>query len=135
MKKLSKVIVGLGAVVVLVSAYSAGTVDTGMSADASSYIEVCSQGIVFVPPGTRYVTCHGKIMKVMGIVSREDGEQIDGGGGAGDCFCPKCCGGYCAVIVSCGPVPESAAGTGDCTSSPRTDSGNSLCTLYLACGD
>jgi hypothetical protein len=135
MKKLSKVIVGLGAVVVLVSAYSMGTMDTGMSADASSYIEVCSQGIVYVPPGTRYVTCHGKIMKVMGIVSREDGEQIDGGGGAGDCYCPKCCGGYCAVIVSCGGAPESAAVAGDCALGPRTNSGNLLCTMYLACGD
>ena len=135
MKKLSKVIVGLGAVVVLVSAYSMGTMDTGMSADASSYIEVCSQGIVYVPPGTRYVTCHGKIMKVMGIVSREDGEQIDGGGGAGDCYCPKCCGGYCAVIVSCGGAPETSASTGDCVSGPRINGGNSLCPMYLACGD
>ena len=135
MKKLSKVIVGLGAVVVLVSAYSMGTMDTGMSADASSYIEVCSQGIVYVPPGTRYVTCHGKIMKVMGIVSREDGEQIDGGGGAGDCYCPKCCGGYCAVIVSCGGAPETETGTGDWASGPTINTGNTLCTLYLACGD
>jgi len=135
MKKLSKVIVGLGAVVVLVSAYSMGTMDTGMSADASSYIEVCSQGIVYVPPGTRYVTCHGKIMKVMGIVSREDGEQIDGGGGAGDCYCPKCCGGYCAVIVSCGGAPETETGTGDWASGSATSNSNGLCTLYLACGD
>jgi len=135
MKRLSKVIVGLGAVVVLVSVYSTEAVDTGMSADASSYIEVCSQGLAHVPPGTRYVTCHGKVMKVLGMISSEEGAQIESGGGAGDCYCPKCCGGYCAVIVSCGPVPESAAGTSDCTSGPRTDSGNSLCTLYLACGD
>lgn len=135
MKNLSKVIVGLGVVVVLVSAYSAGTIDSRMSADKSSYIEVCSQGIVYVPPGTRYVTCHGKVMKVMGMVSSEEGALIESGGGAGDCYCPKCCGGYCAVIVSCGPVPESAAGTGDCASGPKTSSGNTLCTLYLACGD
>jgi len=135
MKKLSKMIVGLGAVVVLISAYSMGTVDTGMSADASSYIEVCSQGIVYVPPGTRYVTCHGKIMKVMGIVSREDGEQIDGGGGAGDCYCPKCCGGYCAVIVTCGDAPETSAATDDCGSGSATSNSRGLCTLYLACGD
>src|SRR4030042_846995 len=113
MKKLSKVIVGVGCVVVLVSAYSMGTMDTGMSADASSYIEVCSQGIVYVPPGTRYVTCHGKIMKVMGIVSREDGEQIDGGGGAGDCYCPKCCGGSWAGIVSWGGTPTPGTGHGE----------------------
>jgi hypothetical protein len=135
MKKLSKVIVGLGAVVVLVSAYSMGTMDTGMSADASSYIEVCSQGIVYVPPGTRYVTCHGKIMKVMGIVSREDGEQIDGGGGVGDCYCPKCCGGYCAVIVSCGDVPENTTGVDDYSLGRDISGGRGLCTMYLACGD
>jgi len=135
MKKLSKVIVGLGAVVVLISAYSMGTVGTARSADASSYIEVCSQGVVYVPPGTRYVTCHGKVMKVMGIVSGEEGAESKSGGGAGDCYCPKCCGGYCAVIVHCGPVPESAAGAEDCASGPRTNSGNQLCTMYLACGD
>jgi hypothetical protein len=135
MKKLSKVIVGLGAVVVLVSAYSMGIVGTAGSADASSYIEVCSRGVVYVPPETRYVTCHGKIMKVVGIVSGEEGAESKSGGGAGDCYCPKCCGGYCAVIVHCGPVPESAAGAEDCASGPRTDSGNQLCTMYLACGD
>ena len=135
MKKLSKVIVGLGAVVVLISAYSMGTVGTARSADTSSYIEVCSQGVVYVPPGTRYVTCHGKVMKVVGIVSGEEGAESKSGGGAGDCYCPKCCGGYCAVIVHCGPVPESAAGAEDCASGPRTNSGNQLCTMYLACGD
>ena len=135
MKKLSKVIVGLGAVVVLISAYSMGTVGTARSGDASSYIEVCSQGVVYVPPGTRYVTCHGKVMKVMGIVSGEEGAESKSGGGAGDCYCPKCCGGYCAVIVHCGPVPESSAGAEDCLSGPRTNSGNQLCTMYLACGD
>jgi hypothetical protein len=135
MKKLSKVIVGLGAVVVLVSAYSTGTVDSRMSADKSSYIEVCSQGIVYGPPGTRYVTCHGKVMKVMGIVSGEEGAESKSGGGAGDCYCPKCCGGYCAVIVSCGGEPETAAGTGDCGSGRVASNVRGLCTMYLACGD
>jgi hypothetical protein len=135
MKRLSKVIVGLGAVVVLVSVYSAGTIDSRMSADKSSYIEVCSQGIVYVPPGTRYVTCHGKVMKVMGIVSREEGAEIESGGGAGDCYCPKCCGGYCAVIVSCGGAPETETRTDGCASGTVASNARGLCTMYLACGD
>jgi len=135
MKRLSKVIVGLGAVIVLVSAYSTGTIDTGMSAEASSYIEVCSQGLAHVPPGTKYVTCHGKVMKVIGMVSSEEGAQIESRGGAGDCYCPKCCGGYCAVIVSCGGAPETATGTGDWASGSATSNTSGLCTLYLACGD
>jgi hypothetical protein len=118
------------AVVLLVSAYSAGTKATGRAESSAKYIEVCSKGTVYVPPGTEYVTCRGKVMKVMGIVPLVDGPQILGG-----CGCPNCCGGYCSVTVACENKVGDSAEEDSYRSGQRSSSAGGLCTLYLACGD
>ncbi|MEW5900404.1 MAG: hypothetical protein AB1715_02965 [Acidobacteriota bacterium] len=133
MSRFFKFFFGIGAVIFLVSAYPAGTKDALMYADTSQYIEVCSSGLAYVPPETRYVTCQGKVMKVLAIVPLEEAEGAQTeGGGADDCYCPRCCGGVCAVIVSCGAVPETAAAyeSGRDSGSPKA---GGLCTIYLAC--
>lgn len=111
MKRLAKIILGLSFVVFLVTAYSGGTKAVGVAAPSGRFIEVCSNGTVYLPPGTRFVTCQGKVMRVIAIVSADDGAQL-----LRSCDCPDCCGGGCAVTVSCG-------------------SGGGLCTAYLSCGD
>lgn len=116
MRKCLKLFLGLAAVVSLVMAYSSGPRVTDEAAGGSAYIEVCGRAIVHVPPGTQYVTCRGRVMKVLAIVPLEDGKARteSGDGGGNDCYCPNCCGSACGVVVACG--------TG-------------LCTMYLYCGD
>jgi hypothetical protein len=135
MKKSARFLVGLAAVVSLVTAYSTGTRATEASSGSSSYIEVCSRGLVYVPPGTRYVTCHGKVMRVLGMVPLRDGENTLEKEGPDDCFCPKCCGSACAVIVACGSVLETETTVSDGRFTRRADASGGLCTVYLACGD
>jgi hypothetical protein len=118
------------AVVFLVSAYSAGTKATGTAESSAKYIEVCSKGTVYLPPGTEYVTCHGKVMKVIGIVPQSDGAQTLGG-----CGCPKCCGGACTVIVACENKVGDSAEEKSYRSGQRSSSAGGLCVVYLACGD
>jgi hypothetical protein len=132
MKMLAKTLTGLLFVGFMVTAYSVGTVAAPAEESFSGYIEVCSQGTVYLPPGTRYVTCHGKVMRVVGIVRLTDAQKA----APGNCYCPECCGGFCAVIVSCGGAAETATST---AASPddtdlHEDTGD-LCTVYLACGD
>ena len=79
-----------------------------VSANSSKYIEVCSNGTVYVPPETKFVTCQGRVMRVIAIVPMGAQAQVPS-----DCNCPRCCDGACAVTVSCG--------------------GGGLCTVYLAC--
>jgi hypothetical protein len=132
MKKIVKVLIGLLSVVFMVSAYSTGTVGTLLAETSGKYIEVCSQGTVYLPPGTKFVTCHGKVMKVLGIVRLVEGERSAPGG----CYCPDCCGGTCAVIVSCGGGSETAANmVGGADRSGSCEDKGDLCTAYLACGD
>jgi hypothetical protein len=133
MKMLAKMFIGLLFVAFMVTAYSAGTMATPLEESFGKYIEVCSQGTVYLPPGTRYVTCHGKVMKVLGIVRLLEGEKSAPGG---NCHCPDCCGGFCTVIVSCGGGAEAAGTMGkgaDVTGSG--DEKGDLCFVYLACGD
>jgi hypothetical protein len=120
------------AVVLLVSVYSAGTKATGTAESSAKYIEVCNRGTVYVPPGTEYVTCHGKVMKVIAIVPFVDGAQTLGGGG---CFCPKCCGGACVVTVACENKVGDSTEEESYRWGQRSSSAGGLCTLYLACGD
>jgi hypothetical protein len=61
--------------------------------ESSRYIEVCANGIVYVPLNTKFVKCFGVIRKVdhFSDVLTE---------GVEDCRCPKCCGGECFVVVA-----------------------------------
>lgn len=61
--------------------------------ESSRYIEVCANGIVYVPLNTKFVKCFGVIRKVVrfGDVLTE---------GVEDCRCPKCCDGDCYVLVA-----------------------------------
>lgn len=109
MKRFPRYLVGAAAVVFLITAYSRGPMVREVSANSSKYIEVCSNGTVYLPPETKFVTCHGRVMRVIAIVPL--GAQIQGA--PADCNCPRCCDGYCAVTISCG--------------------GGGLCVAYLAC--
>ena len=116
MKNLWKSLVGLVVVVFLTTAFAAAPKATEVAPESVGLIEVCNQGTAYVPQGTRYVTCQGRVMRVVGEarVSGDKGGVAPDNMGV-DCYCPKCCGGTCGVIVSCG--------------------GGDLCTLYLSCGD
>jgi hypothetical protein len=118
------------AVVLLVAAYSAGTKATETAESSRKYIEVCSKGTVYVPPGTEYVTCRGKVMKVIGIVPLIEGMEK-----GGDCFCPNCCGGACTVTVACENKVGNSAEEDSYRWGQRSSSAGGLCTLYLSCGD
>ena len=108
MKRFPRYLVGAAAVVFVFTAYSRGPIVTEVAASSSKYIEVCSNGTVYIPPETKFVTCNGRVMRVIAIVPL--GVQAQG---ASDCNCPRCCDGGCAVTVSCG--------------------GGGLCVAYLAC--
>jgi len=60
--------------------------------ESSRYIEVCANGIVYVPPNTKFVKCYGVIRKVIRF-SDVLTESME------DCKCPKCCYGECYVPV------------------------------------
>lgn len=107
MKRFSKYLIGATFVVFLITAYSSRPMVREVAADSSKYIEVCSNGIVYVPPETTFVTCHGRIMRVIAIVPQDEQARV-----AANCNCPRCCDGACAVTISCG---------------------RGLCVLYLAC--
>ncbi len=86
-------------------------------------IEVCSEGVVYVPPGTKIVKCKGKIKKIIKVSSfdpnKREGEN---------CLCPNCCDGICGVIISCDGEP----GEFSFSDSDSTSQG-SLCVLWLDC--
>lgn len=60
--------------------------------ESSRYIEVCANGIVYVPPNTKFVKCYGVIRRVIRF-SDVLTLVIE------DCKCPKCCDGECYVPV------------------------------------
>ena len=128
MRKLFNSFVGVGFVVFLVAAYPAKMEITRVVTKSSPYIEVCGRGIVYLPPGTKFVTCHGKVMEVIAIVPLVEGAQV-----LSDCNCPNCCGGVCTVTVRCEPAPEASAEADDCQSEKKSSSGGGLCTAYIAC--
>ena len=98
-------------IVLMITAYAVGTKATEAAAIAESpkYIEVCAQGTAYVPPDTKFVTCQGRVMKVLAIVPLEGRSLAPGA----DCDCPRCCDGACAVTIACGS--------------------GCLCTMYLVC--
>jgi hypothetical protein len=108
MKRWPKYLVGLAAVVALVTAYAGGPEAGEAAADSPRFIEVCSQGTVYLPPGTKLVTCQGRVMRVIAVVPLEARAEA-----APDCNCPRCCDGACAVTVSC--------------------DGGGLCVAFLGC--
>jgi hypothetical protein len=108
MKMLPKYLLRAAIVALMITAYSWRPIIGEVTADSSKYIEVCSYGIVYVPPETKFVTCQGKVMRVIAIVSGGVEARL-----APNCYCPRCCDGACAVTVSCG--------------------GGGLCTIYLTC--
>ncbi len=126
MKKSARFFIGLAAAVALVTAYSTGTKATEASSGSASYIEVCTRGLVYVPPGTRYVTCRGKLMRVLGMVPLREGENMTEGQGGDDCICPKCCGSACGVIVACGSEADTSANGADRGFEPRSAAGGGL---------
>ncbi len=109
MKRLPRYLFAFMSAVFMITAYSVGTRATEAFSDSPKYIEVCSQGTVHVPPDTKFVTCHGRMMRVIAIVPLEMRTQAPGA----DCDCPRCCDGACAVTISCG--------------------NGGLCTMYLGC--
>ncbi len=122
MRVLVKGLIGLFCIGFMVSAYSVGTAAAPSEESFEAYIEVCDGNDAYIPPGTKFVTCHGKVMRVLGFVRMPEGEK---GAPGGDCRCPQCCGGICVIVVSCG---DEAAASG------MADKGD-LCFVYLACGD
>jgi hypothetical protein len=130
MKKISKCLLAVLFVTFLAAAFPAGDGESAAPPESARLIEVCSNGIVYLPPGTKYVTCRGKIMKVLAIVPRLEGAKT-----TGDCECPDCCHGMCGITVSCGGMEESPAGTNDCRCLKGSAAGDSLCTAFLSCGD
>jgi hypothetical protein len=109
MKRLLKCFIGIAIVIFLVTAYSSRPIGVEVASAASKYIEVCRNGTVYVPPGTKFVTCQGRVMRVIAIVSL----GAEPKGAPVDCNCPKCCDGGCVVTIAC--------------------EGGGLCVLYLAC--
>jgi hypothetical protein len=60
--------------------------------ESSKFIEVCANGIVYVPANAKFVKCYGVIRKVIRF-SDVLTESME------DCRCPKCCDGDCYVLV------------------------------------
>ena len=77
------------------------------------YIEVGGGKIVYVPRTAQYVKFNGQIRKVV----RFDSTLSVGGK---DCNCPKCCDGYCYVIIF-----SDSVGGGNHISP--------LCVIWLSC--
>ena len=131
MKKFLNYLAGIVLLLFLIMVYPAETGSTQEAPSASPYVEVCSRGIVYLPAGTRFVTCHGRIMEVIAIVPLAEGA---GAQKASGCHCPNCCGGVCTVIVRCTDAPEAASESNECPSESNSASGGGgLCTVYLAC--
>jgi hypothetical protein len=61
--------------------------------ESSKYIEVCANGIVYIPANTKFVKCYGVIRKVIRF---SDVLTL----GMEDCKCPKCCNGECYVFIA-----------------------------------
>ncbi len=85
-------------------------------------IEVCAEGVVYVPPGTKLVKCNGKVKKVLGVTPYQTAIMREGD----SCLCWDCCGGACGIIISCDAEPQEFS---DSDSGP----GVYLCLLWLDC--
>ena len=87
-------------------------------------IEVCAEGVVYVPPGTKIVKCNGKVRKVLGVTPYQTVLMREGDDES--CLCWSCCGGACGIIVSCDAEPQEF-------SDSDSSRGGSLCLLWLDC--
>lgn len=80
-------------------------------AQYSQFIEVCSNGIAYVPLDTKYVKCNGVVRRVLGFSKSMTGEDDP-------CKCPKCCDGECYVIVTSDPRLEFGLEPGENSDDP-----------------
>jgi len=60
--------------------------------ESKGLIEVCSNGTVYVPAGTKFVKCNGIVRRII-----RTGDVL--AAGQEDCKCPKCCSGDCYIPV------------------------------------
>jgi len=129
MKRILKTLTAALFVLSLSAAYSTGVNETALYEESAAHIEVCTNGLVYLPPGTRHVTCHGKVMRVLYVVPIRGEMQ--------SCDCPQCCGGLCGITVICAEVPEPSSGEAHCSACGTATSagGAGLCTAFLYCGD
>ena len=91
--------------VALTCVFSIGLVIAVLNAGSStpkkdSYIEVGGGKIVYVPRTAQYVKFNGQIRKVVRFASTLSADEKD-------CQCPKCCDGYCYVIIYTDSIPGS----------------------------
>jgi hypothetical protein len=83
--------------VALACAFSMGLVSAVQKAvppipDRDSLVEVAGNAVAYVPRTAQYVKYHGKVRPIMKFASTlTEGEK--------DCKCPKCCDGWCFVII------------------------------------
>jgi len=129
MKLLRRYPLLISMMLVLVFSLSAGIETDLYPRDGEGIREVCRDGIAYIPPGTKYVKCNGKVKKILRITPlMEDDES---------CLCPKCCGGECGIIVSCGSFPELAGSETDTEGyglDEMLESGQiTLCILWIYC--
>ncbi len=91
--------------IALACAFSIGVVIAVMNAGPSGpkkdpYVEVGGGKIAYVPRTAKFVKFNGRIRRVV----RFDSSLSPG---ENDCQCPKCCDGYCYVIVFSDSIPGS----------------------------
>ena len=102
--------------------------------DKEKIIEVCANGIVYLPPGTKLVKCYRKIMKIIRItpyLAELEQQTKDGGE---DCHCPRCCDGECYIVVSCEGAHEESAYSDSYASENESGSNMGvLCAVWLFC--
>jgi len=84
-------------------------------------IEVCSEGVVYVPPGTKIVKCKGEVKKVIRVTPYNPDQREDE-----SCLCPSCCDGECGIIISCDGQPREF-------SESDSIAQGMLCVLWLNC--
>lgn len=87
-------------------------------------IEVCSEGVVYVPYGTKLVKCNGKVKKVLGMTPYQP--TMERGGEEGSCLCWDCCGDACGIIISCDAEPEKF-------SDSDSNKNGTLCLIWFDC--
>ena len=91
-KKIFLFIAGLISIIL----FAAPIIEISNNKSTDELIEVCDNGIVYVPQGTVLVKCHGVIKKVLKIESASS-ERMD-------CNCPTCCNRICYIWISCEPL-------------------------------
>lgn len=63
----------------------------------ASYIDVSGPAVVYVPRTAKYVKYNGQVREIARFAATlTEAEQ--------DCSCPKCCSGYCYVVIYTDPI-------------------------------